>query len=86
MQGSGVSPLSLPADLVRFALDSPLERRGFELSVPSPSVPLSHGGNTGSNPVGDANLFNSLRISETICVPVVSRRRACDVRSSAAPR
>ena len=26
--------LSLPADLVRFALDSPLEEAGFELSVP----------------------------------------------------
>jgi len=32
-------PLSLPADLVRFALDSPLERDGFELVVPQHKSP-----------------------------------------------
>jgi len=44
----------------------------------------SHGGNTGSNPVGDANLFNILRGTAAICVPVVSRQRCAAMRSSTA--
>ena len=67
------------------AFDRLNPRRGAsdpcKVSTKSPS---SHGGNTGSYPVWDANIINKLRTSTTICVPVVFRRRARLMRSSAA--
>src|SRR3984893_6565981 len=36
-------------------------------------LPLSHGGNTGSNPVGDARFYNNLEDPAAIRVPAVSR-------------
>src|ERR1700730_6763248 len=36
-------------------------------------LPLSHGGNTGSNPVGDARFYNNLEDTAAIRVPAVSR-------------
>src|SRR5215472_1524140 len=58
------------------AFDRLNPRRGAsdpcKVSTKSPS---SHGGNTGSNPVGDTNNSNHLVRSSAFCVPVVSRRR-----------
>jgi len=40
-----------------------------------PSVPLSHGGNTCSNPVEDAKKIKPLQIKTDTGVPLVSCRR-----------
>ena len=48
-------------------MDSPLEGGGFELPVPRADGTQDtalHGGNTGSNPVGDANPFNANKNNE----------------------
>ena len=40
-----------------------MEQTGYQLSVPSPSFPLFHGGNKGSNPLGDANRDRTERVA-----------------------
>ena len=47
----------------------------IRLCVLMPTLPPSHGGNTGSNPVGDAKVSKDLVKELQTTVPVLSRRK-----------